>query len=185
MMKKKIFNIFFTVILIALIAFWLIAAYAIFNWIENDDDWAHYTEKKFDTSYDISSDIFNLSQLKAETTNIAQNYEKSVKLTKAEYYLEDDTNGLITLEFYRDFPPNNKACTIEMKLDIATKKVYNIRYRKGHGKTINGHENEIIDTLNTDILSYLNNDGQRVSVLILNYGVYSHSISANEIEKMR
>lgn len=65
------------------------------------------------------------------------------------------------------------------------KKVYNIRYRKGHGKTINGHENEIIDTLNTDILSYLNNDSQRVSVLILNYGVYSHSISANEIEKMR
>ena len=45
MMKKKIFNIFFTVILIALIAFWLIAAYAIFNWIENDDDWAPYTEK--------------------------------------------------------------------------------------------------------------------------------------------
>lgn len=72
-----------------------------------------------------------------------------------------------------------------MKLDIATKKVYNIRYRKGHGKPINGHENEIIDTLNTDILSYLNNDSQRVSVLILNYGVYSHSISANEIEKMR
>ena len=45
MMKNKIFNIFFTVILIALIAFWLIAAYAIFNWIENDDDWAPYTEK--------------------------------------------------------------------------------------------------------------------------------------------
>lgn len=41
MMKKKIFNI----LLIALIAFWLIAAYAIFNWIENDDDWAPYTEK--------------------------------------------------------------------------------------------------------------------------------------------
>ena len=131
-MKKKIFNI----LLIALIAFWLIAAYAIFNWIENNDDWAPYTEKKFDTSYDISSDIFNLSQLKAEMTNIAQNYEKSVKLTKGEYYLEDDTNGLITFEFYRDFLPNNKSCTIEMKLDIATKKVYNIVIEKDMEKQL-------------------------------------------------
>lgn len=69
-------------------------------------------------------------------TNIAQNYEKSVKLTKAEYYLEDDTNGLITLEFYRDFLPNNKACTIEMKLDIATKKVYNIVIEKDMEKQL-------------------------------------------------
>ena len=69
-----------------------------------------------------------------------------------------------------------------MKLDIGTKKVYNIRYRKGHGKTINGHENEIIDTLNTDILSYLNNDSQRVSVLILNYGVYSQVIAFQQMK---
>lgn len=184
-MKKKILNISFTIILIVLIFIWILTAYAVFNWIENDDDWAPYTEKKFDTAYDIKSDVFNLSQLKEETTDIAQKYEKDVKLTEAHYYLEDNNNGLITLEFYRDFPPKNKACTIDMKIDIATKKIYSIRYRKGHGKTINGCENEIIDTLHTDILSYLNNDNQNTSILILNYGVYSHSISVNEIEKMK
>ena len=181
-MKKKILTIFFIIILIIVL---ILTAYAVFNCIENDDDWAPYTEKEFDTAYDIKSDVFNLSQLKEETTDIAQKYEKDVKLTEAHYYLEDNNNGLITLEFYRDFPPKNKACTIEMKLDIATKKIYSIRYRKGHGKTINGCENEIIDTLDTDILSYLSDDSKNTSILILNYGVYSHSISANEIEKMR
>lgn len=181
-MKKKLLNSFFTIILIVVLLF---TAYTVFNWIENDDDWAPYTEKKFDTTYNISSDVFNLSQLKEETTAIAQIYEKDVKLTKAEYYLENSHTGLITLEFYRNFPPKNKACTIEMKIDIATKKIYSIRYRKGHGKVIGGHENEIIDTLDTDILSYLNDDNKNISISILNYGVYNRNISANEIEKMR
>lgn len=184
-MKKKILNIFFTIILIVLIVVWLFIAYAIFNWIENDDDWAPYTEKEFDTTYNISSDVFNLSQLKEEATDIAQIYEKDVKLTEAEYYLEDTNNGLIILEFYKDFPPKNKACRIEMKLDIVTKKIYSIRYIKGHGKGVSGFENEIVDTLDTDILPYLSNDDQKVYVMVTNFGVSSRNISANEIEKMR
>lgn len=181
-MKKKILNIFFTIILIVVSC---LIAYIIYNLIENNDDWAPYTEKEFETTYNISSDVFNLFQLKAETTDIAQIYEKDIKLTKAEYYLENNNNGLITLEFYRDFPPKNKACSIEMKIDIATKKVYSIRYRKGHGKRINGYENEIIDTFDTDILSYLSSDNQKISVMVTNSSVSSRNISADEIEKMR
>lgn len=184
-MKKKICNIFFTIILIILIIVWLFIAYTVFNWIENSDDWAPYTEKEFDTAYNINSNVFNLSQLKEETTSIAQKYEKDVKLTKAEYYLADNDNGLIALEFYKNFPPKNKACTVEMKLDIATKKIYYICYRKGHGKRIGGNENEIVDTLHTDILSYMNDDNKNISISIFNFGVYSHSISANYIKNMR
>ena len=70
-----------------------------------------------------------------------------------------------------------------MKLDIATKKIYNIIYRKGHGKRIGGHENEIVNTIDTDILSQLTDEN--IEVTILNYGVYSRSFSVDELERMK
>ena len=172
-MKRKLL-IFFIIILIILIIFLLLATYAIFNWIENNDDFAPYSEKEFDTTYSISSDIFNLSQLKEETTDIAQKYEKNIKLTEVHYYLENISNGLITLKFYKNFPPKNKACTIEMKLDIMSKKIYNVLYIKGHGKRVSGFESEIVDSLNTNILSYLGNDTQKVHITVTNFGVSKH-----------
>lgn len=32
--------------------------------------------------------------------------------------------GIIILDFYKDFSVKNKVCTLELKIDILTKKVY-------------------------------------------------------------
>ena len=130
-MKK---NIIFSILLLLLVVFNIFIGLKLWSAIED-------TEKNFDVAYIISSDILSPSQLKNEVTPIAQNYEKNVKLTSLDYHLENKNSGLVILEFYKSFPGKNKACTIEMKLDIATKKIYNIIYRKGHGKRIGGHEN--------------------------------------------
>lgn len=179
-MKK---NILFSILLLLLVVFNIFIGFKLWSAIEDNDDFAPYTEKNFDVAYIISSDILSPSQLKNEVTPIAQNYEKNVKLTSLDYHLENKNSGLVILEFYKSFPEKNKACTIEMKLDIATKKIYNIIYRKGHGKRIGGHENEIINTIDTDILSYLTDEN--IEVTILNYGVYSRSFSVDELERMK
>ena len=126
-MKK---NILFSILLLLLVVFNIFIGLKLWSAIEDNDDFAPYTEKNFDVAYIISSDILSPSQLKNEVTPIAQNYEKNVKLTSLDYHLENKNSGLVILEFYKSFPGKNKACTIEMKLDIATKKIYNIIYRK-------------------------------------------------------
>lgn len=38
--------------------------------------------------------------------------------------LYDKNTGIIILNFYKDFSVKNKVCTLELKIDILTKKVY-------------------------------------------------------------
>ena len=50
--------------------------------------------------------------------------------------LYDKNTGIIILNFYKDFSVKNKVCTLELKIDILTKKVYYVLYQKGHGKSL-------------------------------------------------
>ena len=77
-MKK---NIIFSILLLLLVVFNIFIGLKLWSAIEDNDDFAPYTEKNFDVAYIISSDILSPSQLKNEVTPIAQNYEKNVKLT--------------------------------------------------------------------------------------------------------
>ena len=70
-----------------------------------------------------------------------------------------------------------------MKIDVATKQIYNITYQKGHGKRVCGLEKEIVETLSSDISQYINT--QNIAVSIDNLHINSRNISKSEIEKMR
>lgn len=60
------------IIIITIILVLIIGTYMIL--IQNPD-FAPYTAKSFDEVYEIKSDIYNLSEIKSEMTEIAQKYE--------------------------------------------------------------------------------------------------------------
>lgn len=168
-MLKKIIISF---LIIILIIFLLLVA-LIFLIIKDNPDFAPYTEKEYDTVYEITSDIYDLPEIKNEMTNIAQKYEQDIKLTEIKYYLENKDNGTVTFIFYKTFPPENKACSISIDMDIATKKTNHILYKKGHGKRISGCEYEITKPLSTDMSTYIN-DANKIFIHITNFGIYEN-----------
>ena len=179
MKKKKIFICF---LLLVVIFFNIFLAYIFFY---DSDDFYPHTEKEYYTDYSLSSDLLNLSQLKTETTQIAQTYESGLVLTEINYFFYDKNNGIIILNFYKRFPGKNKVCTLELKIDILTKKVYYVLYQKGHGKSLAWNDNEITADLQTDLLTYMDNYQQNFSITILNNQIYTLNVSTTEITKFK
>lgn len=175
MKKKKIFIWLLLLVVISLIFF------LIYIFFYDSDDFYPHTEKEHYTDYSLSSDLLNLSQLKTETTQIAQTYESGFVLTKIDYLFSDKNNGVIILDFYKGFPGKNKVCTLELKIDILTKKVYYVLYQKGHGKSLAWNGNEITADLQSDLLTYIDSYQQNFSITILNNQIYTRNISPTEI----
>lgn len=175
MKKKKIFIWLLLLVVISLIFF------LIYIFFYDSDDFYPHTEKEYYTDYSLSSDLLNLSQLKTETTQIAQTYESGFVLTKIDYLFSDKNNGVIILDFYKGFPGKNKVCTLELKIDILTKKVYYVLYQKGHGKSLAWNGNEITADLQSDLLTYIDSYQQNFSITILNNQIYTRNISPTEI----
>ena len=137
-MKKKIS-------IIMLIVFIIILGTVLYVFIgDNDnDDFAPYISKEYDEVYDIQSDIYNLTEIKSELTEIAQKYEEGLKLTFAQYDIEENSKKA-EFQFYRnDYDGQNIACLLTINVDIEAKKTTKIKYEKGHGKRVNGYSNEI------------------------------------------
>ena len=179
MKKKKIFIWLLLLVVISLIFF------LIYIFFYDSDDFYPHTEKKYYTDYSLSSDLLNLSQLKTETTQIAQTYESGFVLTKIDYLFSDKNNGVIILDFYKGFPGKNKVCTLELKIDILTKKVYYVLYQKGHGKSLAWNDNEIIADLQTDLLTYIDSYQQNFSINILNNRISAINVLPTTITKFK
>ena len=105
-MKKK--KIFILLLLLVVIFFNIFLAYIFFY---DSDDFYPHTEKEYYTDYSLSSDLLNLSQLKTETTQIAQTYESGLVLTEITYFFYDKNNGIIILNFYKGFSGNIMVCS--------------------------------------------------------------------------
>ena len=147
MKKKKIFICF---LLLVVIFFNIFLAYIFFY---DSDDFYPHTEKEYYTNYSLSSDLLDLSQLKIETTQIAQTYESGLVLTEITYFFYDKNNGIIILNFYKGFSGKNKVCTLELKIDILTKKVYYVLYQNGHGKSLVLNVNKLTSTKKDDTIN--------------------------------
>lgn len=135
-MKKK-------VSIAIIVIFIMIISIIFYNFIENNDDFAPYISKEYDKIYDIHSDIYNLVEIKSELTEIAQEYEDGLKLTFAQYDIEESSKKA-EFQFYKDdYDGENKVCLFTINVDIDTKKTTNIKYEKGQGKRVTGYSNEI------------------------------------------
>ena len=137
-MKKKIS-------IIVLIVFIIILGIILYMFLgdTDNDDFAPYINKEYDKVYDIHSDIYDLSEIKRELTEIAQEYEEGLKLTFAQYDIEE-SNKKAQFQFYKNnYDGQNKACLLTINIDIDENKTTKIKYEKGHGKRVNGYSNEI------------------------------------------
>ena len=137
-MKKKIS-------IIVLIVFIIILGIILYMFLgDNDsDDFAPYINKEYDEVYEIQSDIYNLTEIKSELTEVAQKYEEGLKLTFAQYDIEENSKKA-EFQFYKnDYNGENLACLLTINVDIDAKKTTKIKYEKGHGKRVNGYSNEI------------------------------------------
>lgn len=170
MKKKKIFVGLLLLVVIILISFLIY----IFFFYDSDDFYPH-TEKEYYTDYSLSSDLLNLSQLKTETTQVAQTYESGLVLTEIHYFFYDKNNGVIILDFYKGFSGKNKVCTLELKIDILTKKVYYVLYQNGHGKSLVLNVNKLTSTKKDDTINLF---------LWLLAILYKISFLTNRIEKL-
>ena len=162
-MKKK--KIFILLLLLVVIFFNIFLAYIFFY---DSDDFYPHTEKEYYTDYSLSSDLLNLSQLKTETTQIAQTYESGLVLTEITYFFG-----------------KNKVCTLEFKIDILTKKLYYVLYQKGHGKSLAWNGNEITADLQTDLLAYIDSYQQNFSINILNNRISAINVLPTTITKFK
>ena len=179
-MKKK--KIFILLLLLVVIFFNIFLAYIFFY---DSDDFYPHTEKEYYTDYSLSSDLLNLSQLKTETTQIAQTYESGLVLTEITYFFYDKNNGIIILNFYKGFSGKNKVCTLEFKIDILTKKLYYVLYQKGHGKSLAWNGNEITADLQTDLFAYIDSYQQNFSINILNNRISAINVLPTTITKFK
>ena len=134
-MKEKIAIIVSVLIIIVSIFFYCL--------IENNDDFAPYECKEYNKDYELGTDVYDLSKIKNELTNIAQEYEKGLKLTFIQYDIKEN-NKTATFQFYKDdYNGKNKACLLTMNIDIDKNKMTKIKYEKGNGKRVTGYSKEI------------------------------------------
>lgn len=160
-MKKKI-----TITIIVI--FIIILSISFYNFIANNDDFAPYISKEYDKVYDIHSDIYNLVEIKSELTEIVQDYEEGLKLTFAQYDIEE-SNKKAEFQFYKDdYNGQNKACLLIINIDIDAKKITKIKYEKGHRKRVTGYSNEINTSEN--ISDYINQN-ENIKITITNQDI--------------
>lgn len=89
------------------------------------------------------------------------------------------------MNFYKGFSGKNKVCTLELKIDILTKKLYYVLYQNGHGKSLAWNGNEITADLQTDLLSYIDSYQQNFSINILNNRISAINVLPTTITKFK
>lgn len=162
-----------------LVIFIIILSIIIYTFIENNDDFAPYISKEYDKVYDIHSDIYDLSEIKSELTEISQEYEEGLKLTFAQYDIEEN-NNIAEFQFYKDdYNGQNKACLLTINIDIDAKKTTKIKYEKGHGKRVNGYSNEINSL--EKISDYIN-PNESIKIIVTNGDITLYK-NGQKIEK--
>ena len=171
-MKKK-------VSIAIIVSFIIILSIIFYNFTKNNDDFAPYINKEYDKVYDIHSDIYDLSEIKRELTEIAQEYEEGLKLTFAQYDIEE-SNKKAQFQFYKNnYDGQNKACLLTINIDIDENKTTKIKYEKGHGKRVNGYSNEINSS--EKISDYINpNENTKIIVTSEEITIYKNE---QKIEK--
>lgn len=129
----------------------------------DNDDFAPYINTEYYEVYEIQSDIYNLTEIKSELTEIAQKYEEGLKLTLAQYDIEENTKKA-QFQFYKnDYNGQNMACLLIINVDIDAKKTTKIKYEKGHGKRVTGYSSEINSL--EKISDYINpNENIRITI---------------------
>ena len=171
-MKKK-------VSIAIIVSFIIIIPIIFYNFTKDNDDFAPYINKEYDKVYDIHSDIYDLSEIKRELTEIAQEYEEGLKLTFAQYDIEE-SNKKAQFQFYKNnYDGQNKACLLTINIDIDENKTTKIKYEKGHGKRVNGYSNEINSS--EKISDYINpNENTKIIVTSEEITIYKNE---QKIEK--
>ena len=178
-MKKKIS-------IIVLIVFIIILGIILYMFLgdTDNDDFAPYINKEYYEVYEIQSDIYNLTEIKSELTEIAQKYEEGLKLTFAQYDIEESSKKA-EFQFYRnDYDGQNIACLLTINVDIEAKKTTKIKYEKGHGKRVNGYSNEINSL--EKISDYINpNESIKITVTSQDITLYKdgQKIDKNDFTK--
>ena len=129
----------------------------------DNDDFAPYINTEYYEVYEIQSDIYNLTEIKSELTEIAQKYEEGLKLTLAQYDIKENTKKA-QFQFYKnDYNGQNMACLLIINVDIDAKKTTKIKYEKGHGKRVTGYSSEINSL--EKISDYINpNENIRITI---------------------
>ena len=135
--KKKV------VIISVVVLFFIVVGIFFYKLIINNDDFAPYTNKEYNDFYELKNDIYNLPLTKYELTEIAQKYENGVKLTYAQYDINENSKTA-KFEFYTDdYGEKNMACIVTLYVNIDDEKVTKVKYEKGHGKRVSGQSSEI------------------------------------------
>ena len=179
-MKEKI------AIIIAI--FIIIVSIFFYNLIENNDDFAPYECKEYDKDYNLCTDVYDLLEIKSELTDIAQEYEKGLKLTFIQYDIKENSKTAI-FQFYKDdYNGKNKACLLTMNIDIDKNEMTKIKYEKGNKKRVTGYSNEIgqkiekkdfIKNITNNIEEYIHN-GEGVVTEITDNNIVFENQSNNK-----
>ncbi len=161
MNKKKLIITSFVVL------FLILGGVFLYKFIINNDDFAPYISKEYNETYDLTSDIYDIS-IKYELTPIAQKYEEGVNLTYVQYDIEENSKTA-EFQFYKDdFNGRNEACIVTIFVNIDEKKITKIEYEKGNGKRVLGHPKEIEQF--EKVSNYIN-PNENIKITVTNEGI--------------
>lgn len=68
-----------------------------------DDDWATYKNVNYELCTKIEGNIFLISEIESELLSVISKYDNDVKLTYAQYIFEDENNGVVEFQFFREY----------------------------------------------------------------------------------
>lgn len=132
-----------------------------------DDDWATYKNVNYELCTKIEGNIFLISEIESELLSVISMYDNDVKLTYAQYIFEDENNGVVEFQFFREYKKGSTYYSVVITLyaNLSNGIIYKVNYEEGHGKRVRGYSNNILkkdenafdiyqSSLNNSIINY-------------------------------
>ncbi len=111
-----------------------------------DGDVLPYKSMKYDLDYSIAGNIFLITDIEDEITNLARKYNDDVILTQVIYSFESAATGNVTFKFCKEYIENGKyrEVLITMYADMDSGVIYEANYEEGSSKRVMpGYLNQI------------------------------------------
>ncbi len=103
-----------------------------------DGDVLPYKSVKYDLDYSIAGNIFLITDIEDEITNLVREYNDDVILTQVIYSFESAATGNVTFKFCKEYIENGKyrEVLITMYADMDSGVIYEANYEEGSSKRV-------------------------------------------------
>lgn len=107
----------------------------------DNDDFTSYERNSYDISKSITGNVFIISDVEEELTNIATDYIDEAELAYVEYHFFNDATGYAMFNFVKNYEKAGTGYTasLDIYVDIYAKNAYEVSSVDGISKRVMGN----------------------------------------------